>query len=150
MFDLWSTLQSISQYKYKSEPGVKSLMGWEGEGQGCVTLRLEKDKLFFTETGQFILSQNNHKVKTNNEFIWQYLAKNRIRLLHSRFGRDKQIELFELVYHTGTDSWESEQAYLCGDDIYSGKVIKNTHGIEFFWSINGPRKQEKLHYCYSR
>ncbi|GAM78611.1 hypothetical protein JCM19241_2016 [Vibrio ishigakensis] len=150
MFDLWSALQSIRQYKYESKPGEKSVMGWAGEGQGSVSLRLEKDTLFFTETGQFVLAQNGHKVETNNEFIWQKLSDTRIRLLHSRFGRDKQVELFELIYHSESDSWESEQAHLCGDDIYSSKVIKGEQGIEFFWSITGPRKQENLHYRYSR
>lgn len=150
MFDLWSALQSIGQYSYESKPGTKSVMGWAGVGHGSVSLRLEENILFFTETGQFVLAQNGHKVETNNEFIWQRLSDSRIRLLHSRFGRDQQVELFELVYNSESEQWESEEAHLCGDDIYSGKVIKGDQGIEFFWSITGPRKQENLHYRYSR
>ncbi len=150
MFDLWRALQSITQYSYESKPGTKSLMGWAGMGRGSVFLHLEENTLFFTERGQFILAQNKHKVETNNEFIWQRLSDNRIRLLHSRFGRDKQVELFELIYDSKSKNWKSEKAHFCGDDIYSGKVVKSKQGIEFFWFIKGPRKQENLHYRYSR
>ncbi|WP_261816718.1 DUF6314 family protein [Vibrio gallicus] len=150
MFDLWRTLHTITQYQYLSQPGKNSIMGWAGSGKGRVETQLNNDTIYFTESGEFILSQNGYKVETSNEFIWSRVSNTRIKLYHSRFGREQKVELFELVYDSDSKAWESEQAHLCGDDIYSGKVLESERGLEFFWTIAGPRKEENLHYYYSR
>jgi hypothetical protein len=130
-------------------------MGWKGEGEGTVTTTLSSssdsitdDKLYFHESGQFVLDANQYKLDTNNEFIWQRIDADRIRLFHSRFGRDNQVELFDLIPEPTTNQWVSEASHLCGDDLYSGSVAINNGQLEFIWQITGPRKDEHLHYIY--
>ncbi|OBT06655.1 hypothetical protein A9264_08780 [Vibrio sp. UCD-FRSSP16_10] len=151
MFDLWQQLQLINQYQYQSKPGEKSIMGWAGEGSGQVLIEKDHQQtLYFKEQGQFTLAQNGYTVETNNEFIWQRLSDNKIKLLHSRFGRENAIELFILSYDAESKQWISDSAHVCGDDLYSGIAIWSNNSIEFTWSISGPRKQENLHYRYTR
>jgi hypothetical protein len=130
-------------------------MGWKGEGEGTVTTTLSNssdsitdDKLYFHESGSFVLDANQYKLDTNNEFIWQRIDSDRIRLFHSRFGRDNQVELFDLIPEPTTNQWVSEASHLCGDDLYSGSVAINNGQLEFIWQITGPRKDEHLHYIY--
>ncbi|GEA51032.1 hypothetical protein VIN01S_18360 [Vibrio inusitatus NBRC 102082] len=151
MFDLWQQLQLINHYQYQSKPGDSSVMGWAGEGSGSVNIEMEgSDTLYFKEQGRFTLKQNGHTVDTQNEFIWHRLNASKIKLLHSRFGRENAVELFVLSYNTETKQWISDSAHVCGDDLYSGMAKWNNDSIEFNWSISGPRKQENLHYCYTR
>lgn len=152
MFDLWAELQLITQYQYESKPGPQSIMGWAGKGSGRVTIKYDSPTghLYFKEQGKFTLEQNDHCIETQNEFIWQRISNTRIRLFHSRFGRENKVELFDLVYDPPSDQWLSESAHSCGDDLYRGKAAGNNKSIDFCWSISGPRKQENLHYSYSR
>ncbi|MEZ9419271.1 hypothetical protein BCS96_15660 [Vibrio breoganii] len=151
MFDLWQQLQLINHYQYQSKPGANSVMGWAGEGSGSVNIEMEEtDTLYFKEQGRFTLEQNGHTVDTQNEFIWQRLDALKIKLLHSRFGRENAVELFVLSYNAVTKQWISDSAHVCGDDLYSGMAKWNNDSIEFNWSISGPRKQENLHYRYTR
>ena len=148
MFNLWNSLQLVTHYEYESTPGPDSMMDWAGAGAGTVNCDKSPERLYFKEHGQFTLAKSGRQVETQNEFIWQRLGDMRIKLSHSRFGRDKQVELFDLVYDPATDEWLSEAAHVCGDDLYSGKAIWTDGMIHFFWEISGPRKQEKLHYRY--
>jgi hypothetical protein len=150
MFDLWNSLQRITHYEYESTPGSKSVMGWEGHGSGSVTIDPDGSLLYFKETGRFTLTGNGYQMRTQNEFIWEQLSDTRIKLRHSRLGRDNQVELFDLVYNRPADQWLSESAHVCGEDLYSGKAESIADQIHFLWTISGPRKQENLHYCYAR
>ncbi|GAD90445.1 hypothetical protein VHA01S_043_00390 [Vibrio halioticoli NBRC 102217] len=151
MFDLWQELQKINHYHYQSQPGANSVMGWAGAGSGDVTCELEDQQtLYFKEAGQFTLQQNGYTVDTQNEFIWQRLNEHQIKLLHSRFGRNNAVELFVLSYHAQTQQWISDAAHVCADDLYSGTVQWQDEAVEFSWTITGPRKQENLHYRYTR
>ncbi len=130
-------------------------MGWKGTGQGVVNTNYESDfigsvddMLYFRESGTFVLDVNQHQLETNNEFIWHRVDAERIRLFHSRFGRDNQVELFDLIPQPSTNNWVSEASHLCGDDLYSGSVSLVDGKLEFIWQITGPRKDEHLHYIY--
>lgn len=152
MFNLWEQLKAITGYEYESAPGSDSVMGWEGSGAGAVTADDSEspDILYFSERGEFTLAAEGRTVETQNEFIWKRMGGECIKLSHSRFGRDKQVELFDLVYDHETDEWRSEAAHVCGDDLYSGSAKQVGGAIHFDWSISGPRKQEHLHYTYTR
>jgi hypothetical protein len=152
MFDLWNSLQLITRYEVESSPGSGSQMEWRGNGAGRVTVFTEEtaERLYFKEEGTFTLAQSGHRMNAHNEFGWERIGETRIKLSHSRFGRDQQVELFDLVYDDQTGEWRSEAAHVCGEDLYSGNAAWRDGHIEFFWSITGPRKQEHLHYIYSR
>lgn len=155
MFNLWQHLQHIKHYYYVSTPGPDSVMGWKGTGEGDVTTSYPRasensagEKLYFHESGSFELDANQYRLDTNNEFIWQRIDDGRVRLFHSRFGRDNQVELFDLIPQPSTNQWVSEASHLCGDDLYSGSVSLVEGQLEFIWQITGPRKDEHLHYIY--
>ncbi len=150
MFDLWQSLKKIQQFSYISTPGKKSIMNWAGAGEGSVTVSAEDDVLYFQEKGRFALTDSPKALEVQNEYIWQRIDERRIRLQHSRFGRDNIVDLFDLIYQPATDDWRSEEAHVCGDDLYTGKAYFVNHKIHFYWSIVGPRKDEHLYYCYSQ
>ena len=147
---LWEALRLTTRYQYRSQPGEKSVMGWAGKGQGKVNVSEEQDTLYFYEKGSFTLEQNGNQVSTQNEYIWKRISEDRIKLLHSRFGRDNTVELFDLIFDDASGKWKSETAHHCGDDLYSGHISIIDNEIQFNWSIIGPRKQENLYYCYTR
>jgi hypothetical protein len=151
MFDLWNSLLRVTHYECQSAPGMNSVMGWEGVGTGTVSVDCNESSstLYFTERGEFSFAANQRAVGTKNEWVWQRLSDQRIQLSHSRFGRDKQVELFDLVYQQPEELWLSEAAHICGDDLYSGKAAWFDGAVHFFWTISGPRKQENLHYRYT-
>ncbi|QHI68903.1 DUF6314 family protein [Tichowtungia aerotolerans] len=150
MFNLWNSLPPVTRYEYESTPGPDSAMGWKGFGSGTVDCDKSPELLYFKERGTFTLATGGRTVETQNEFIWQRLSSTRIKLSHSRFGRENPVTLFDLVYDPANDQWLSETAHVCGDDLYSGKAAWIDGAVHFSWSISGPRKQESLHYIYSR
>ena len=142
----------MTHYEYESIPGSGSQMGWAGIGRGQVSASTQSTPsvLYFKEQGEFTHAQSGQTLETQNEFVWEQISATCIRLSHSRFGRDRRVELFDLLYHSEADEWISKEAHVCGDDLYSGKAAWNNDTICFEWSISGPRKQENLYYKYTR
>ncbi len=150
MFDLWKQLQTITHYRFSSTSGKRSNMNWQGVGHGQVTTAQDgSDCLIFDESGEFCSTINTNTITTHNVFIWQKVTVECIRLSHARFGREHQVKLFDLVPNQKLNQWDSHLPHHCGDDIYSGNVLKTDSGLKFIWKITGPRKDEQLYYDYT-
>ncbi|MED7789242.1 DUF6314 family protein [Francisella sp. 19X1-34] len=146
--DLFSRLTKINYFEFEASSGEKSQTGWNGNARGNVTTKVEQDSIYFKEQGYFKLSNTDRETKIENEYIWQKIDSNRIRLSHARFGYNNLVTLFDLI-PKGQDAWHSENQHVCVDDLYSAKLHILDSGIELIWEISGPKKQEKIRYFYN-
>lgn len=146
--ELFSRLVKINYFEFESSSGEKSQTGWNGNAKGSVTIKVEQDLIFFKEQGRFKLNCNERETKIENEYIWQEIDSNRIRLFHARFGYDNLVTLFDLI-PKDKNSWYSEKQHVCVDDLYSAELYILNNTIELIWQISGPKKQEKIKYFYS-
>ncbi|MDK2778483.1 MAG: DUF6314 family protein [Pseudomonadota bacterium] len=142
---LWQRLQTTAAFSYTATPGPGSRTGWQGWGQGQVTVeRVSATELHFIEQGSFTL-HNGPAVEMHNRFIWQQ-SRGGVTLSHGRRG--EPVFLFELI-PAGDALWRSAQDHVCIDDLYSGNLTENANGFELIWHIHGPKKNEQLVYRYS-
>ena len=155
---LTAYLSSISNVTFRSRSGAGSRCGWSGEGSGTVTVALHDDgSLTFTENGLFRLDAHPadsdilspRPMAFHNVFRW-HLGEERIALSHERRGPDAAVRLFDLVIADREQEADfvSREAHLCGDDRYRARLTLLDQGFDLVWSIQGPRKNEQLHYHY--
>ena len=140
-------LKRICSFKFESFSGNSSLTKWSGKGKGKVSIRLDKDCIFFEENGFLQLDISEKQNKISNEYIWQQIDNKRISLSHARFGYNNKVKLFDLVYKD-ENLWQSDTDHVCGDDLYSAKLIILNDKIELIWQILGPKKEEIIKYQY--
>lgn len=141
---LWQRLQTTAGFSYISSPGPASQTGWQGSGQGRVTVeRQGSDELHFAEVGEFTLA-SGQTVVMHNRFIWQKRPSG-LALSHGRRG--EPVFLFELVPLT-EGVWRSVQDHVCIHDLYSGELTEKSGGFTLVWHIRGPKKDEQLFYHY--
>ncbi|QIW10972.1 DUF6314 family protein [Francisella sp. LA112445] len=146
--DLFSRLAKINCFEFESSSGEKSQTGWNGRAKGNVTIKVEQDSIYFKEQGRFTLSNTDRETKIENEYIWQKIDSNRIRLFHARFGYDNLVTLFDLI-PKDENTWHSENQHVCVDDLYAAELYILDNSIELIWQISGPKKQEKIRYFYN-
>ncbi|MED7820251.1 MULTISPECIES: DUF6314 family protein [unclassified Francisella] len=144
---LFSKLAKINYFEFESSSGEKSQTGWNGYAKGSVITKVEQDSIYFKEQGYFKLDKASREAKIENEYIWQKIDSNRIRLFHARFGYNNLVNLFDLV-PKDKDSWHSENQHVCVDDLYSAELSILDKSIELSWKIVGPKKNELIKYMY--
>lgn len=147
--DLFSQLTKINYFEFESSSGEKSQTGWNGSAKGSVTIKIEQDLIYYKEQGRLKLNCTERETKIENEYIWQKIDSNRIRLFHARFGYDNLVKLFDLIPKS-KGIWHSEKQHVCVDDLYSAELNILDNTIELIWKISGPKKQEKIRYLYIR
>ena len=88
-------------------------------------------------------------MEINNEWLWQR-SQQALVLSHVRRGRDCPVLLFELEASEKPSSLVTASPHLCGQDVYNAGATLNASGFAINWSIQGPKKDEKLAYSYYR
>ncbi|MBK2296936.1 DUF6314 family protein [Francisella philomiragia] len=146
--ELFSKLINIRHFKYESKSGKKSQTGWNGHGHGTVITHQKDNCIYFKEEGSFILDGSEKLINISNEYIWQKINSQRISLSHARFGYNNLVKLFDLI-HIDDNLWQSEQAHVCVDDLYSAQLYNLESEISLVWKISGPKKDELINYKYT-
>ncbi len=101
----------------------------------------------FFESGKFQPQGTESEVAFSNVYRW-ITATDRIRLLHERHGRDQPVWLFDLVPDSASHALTAAHPHICGSDHYTARLELNEEGFDLLWTIQGPRKDEFLHYSY--
>ncbi len=107
------------------------------------------NSLTFLESGRFRPEGAAESIAFHNVFRWTPQADT-IVLSHERRGIDAAVWLFDLVtadHEQGCDLI-SREAHLCGNDRYQARLTFMAQGFDLEWTIQGPRKDEHLHYRY--
>ncbi|WP_150465733.1 DUF6314 family protein [Francisella sp. SYW-2] len=146
--ELLSKLLNIRHFKYESKSGQNSQTGWNGDGYGTVITQQKDNCIYFKEEGYFILDSSNKPINISNEYIWQKINSQRISLSHARFGYNNLVKLFDLI-RIDDNLWQSEQAHVCVDDLYSAQLYNLESEISIVWKISGPKKDELINYKYT-
>lgn len=146
--DLFSKLLNIRHFKYESKSGKNSQTGWNGQGYGTVITPQKDNCIYFKEEGSFILDGSKKPINISNEYIWQKINSQRISLSHARFGYNNLVKLFDLIC-IDDNLWQSEQAHICVDDLYSAQLYNLENEISLVWKISGPKKDELIDYKYT-
>jgi hypothetical protein len=138
----------VSKLTFKARTKSKDEFGWDGKGQGDVTVTKEGNQLLFNEKGTW---QNKQGAKVNftNVFRWTF-DRNAgvISLEHLRRGVDYPVFLFDLAPSGGT-SLSSIDSHLCEGDTYFGQIHFDQYSLKLNWRVIGPKKNEELDYYYS-
>jgi hypothetical protein len=145
--NLFSYLQQIKSFEFISSSKGKSQTGWNGKGYGTVSTNVVNNQIFFKENGFFKLDISSQQTKVSNEYIWKQISPNKIKLSHARFGYKNAVTLFNLIKISDT-IWQSEEAHVCVDDLYSAKLEITSNSIKLEWGIVGPKKDEAIEYFY--
>ncbi|MDW5378151.1 DUF6314 family protein [Halomonas sp. HP20-15] len=129
-------------------PGSQS--GWAGRGNGTVEVETHADaSLTFTESGRFRLDGANASIAFRNVFRWTPQA-DAITLSHERRGAEAAVRLFELIpaEPDAAADWVAREAHQCVADRYRARLTLVETGFDLAWTIEGPRKNERLLYRY--
>ncbi|MGC3873619.1 DUF6314 family protein [Halomonas sp. GXIMD04776] len=143
-------LLSTSRVYFGSQPQPGSRSGWAGRGNGTVVAEAHADiSLTLTESGRFRLEGAAESIAFHNVFRWRFY-QDRISLSHERRGPEAAVWLFDLVAADHEQSCDliSREAHLCGRDRYRARLTFMDQGFDLEWTIQGPRKDEHLHYRY--
>lgn len=146
--NLFSSLQQVKSFKFNASAGINSATNWNGIGHGKVVTRIEDNQIFFKEEGSFSLENITKPTNIFNEYIWTKLSEDKLRLSHARFGYKNTVTLFDLIKISET-IWQSEEAHVCVDDLYSAELEITSNAIKLKWNIAGPKKDETIEYNYS-
>ncbi|WP_136064461.1 DUF6314 family protein [Modicisalibacter radicis] len=127
-----------------------SRSGWAGKGQGTVDVEEHADaSLTFSESGRFHLVGATESIAFRNVFRWTP-TQDAIALSHERRGAAAAVRLFELIPADPGDTadWVARDAHQCAADRYRARLTLAYDGFDLEWIIEGPRKNERLHYRY--
>jgi len=145
----WDKLMGITQLTFHAKTQSKEEKGWNGKGQGEVTIiKEDSNTLIFNERGVWQGKQGG-ELNFSNVFRWT-LDRNVgvISLEHLRRGRERPVFLFHLA-PSGKHSLSSVDPHLCGGDTYFGQIHFHHHHLRLNWRVIGPNKNEKIDYFYS-
>ncbi|MGY3928733.1 DUF6314 family protein [Aeromonas simiae] len=140
---LWHLLSQITAFTFQAGNGEGSRTDWNGRAAGQVVVTPWEGGLSFAESGQYT-TPHGQRLAMSNRYGWQR-GEQGIRLCHLRFGAP--VPLFELVPVTAR-RWQSREPHLCGADHYRAELVLTEQGFDVEWVITGPRKNERIAYCY--
>lgn len=133
------TVRFVSQSK---------IAGWNGEGVGVVVVASPAQSILtFTESGNW-QSSNGSKINFSNIFRWTLAGDETVGLEHLRFGPEHPVYLFDISPRSEIE-WASIEPHRCEKDVYSASLRVLESGIKMYWSIVGPKKNERIEYEYS-
>ncbi|WP_189515105.1 DUF6314 family protein [Kushneria pakistanensis] len=142
---LTECLKATRQLTFTATPGPRSSSDWAGQGNGEVLVSDDYPVLRFHEQGHFTHA-NGRRMAFNNVYRFEVM-EDRVELYHERRGPEDAVFLFPLIV-VEEHRLKSLSPHLCVRDLYSGELIMKDDGFDLTWTVNGPRKQEHIHYCY--
>ena len=150
MSDFWSILinSQISSFKSNTVSQNNSMTNWSGNGSGSVNIEISADQIYLTEIGRFNFD-NGKSIATENEYLFVKNLNNTISLSHTRFGRNKPVFLFDIIFAPESNKWLSIEPHLCVKDYYSCEIYTHCNNIHLNWQIIGPQKNESIKCIYS-
>ncbi|MFC0267975.1 DUF6314 family protein [Kushneria aurantia] len=131
---------------FSATPGARSSTDWAGRGYGEVQIKDDGTSVRFHEQGTF-QHASGREMPFRNVYRFD-IAERRLSLYHERFGATRAVFLFDMA-PMAEDRFESLAPHLCVRDLYSGALHIDGTGFDLIWSIEGPRKQERIHYRYT-
>lgn len=144
----WDKLLGITRLTFHAKTRSKEENGWNGKGDGEVTLKKEGPYcVIFQEKGSWQGKQAS-EVSFTNTFRWT-LDRTRgvISLEHLRRGTERPVFLFDLA-PSGQSSLSSVDSHLCEGDIYFGQIRFDRSSFRLNWRVIGPKKNEEIDYYY--
>ena len=139
----WARLSSVSRFTFESDGGPASQTGWDGEAVGAVEV-IERDGVIeYCETCRYT-PKGGGGMDLKNRYRWTLLPDG-VNLAHIR--RIEPVDLVTLVPVDGYTLVERTD-HLCGDDCYRLRIELKELGFDAIWTINGPRKNERIYYRY--
>lgn len=146
--DIWDQLVNISSVTLIAKSHSKSIVQWCRKGKGKVMVKNEASQLTFYEAGSWY-GDSEQLQNYSNCFRWTLNHHEKmISLEHLRLGEQKPVFLFHLI-PMKTNSLESLNPHLCGEDSYFGWVHYNPLFIQLNFKTIGPKKNEEVEYIYT-
>jgi hypothetical protein len=143
--ELWRRLGLITSLKFIATGPVAG--GWNGRGEGSVFVESQGNAvILFHETGAWWPDGGNSS-RFRNVFRWTRLDDGSLRLEHLRFGIEHAVYLFDLI-PASDNEWASALPHVCREDCYTAELHIAEMNLQLSWSIDGPRKREKINYHY--
>ncbi|QIL91208.1 hypothetical protein GNX18_16550 [Microbulbifer sp. SH-1] len=140
---LCERLKKVRAFSFNASNGPGSQTNWRGHGRGEVEVTSFGAHILFAERAKFT-DADGHKIDLQNTYRWTRCV-DFVRLEHLR--REEPVMLFNLVPVT-EHGFRHQSPHLCGEDTYTADLILHPDEIELIWQIDGPRKNERLHYHY--
>lgn len=160
-------LPLITRIALRSHSGPDSCCGWNGHGEGAVSVERAADgSLIFRESGTFTPAaaptgsdgaqhRSPPRLSFGNVLRWS-IDNDRIALAHQRFGASAEVALVDLVPAAADRPTDPEAdlvsatPHLCGQDGYEARLRLVNSGFDLIWRITGPAKDETLVHAYRR
>jgi len=119
----------------------------EGAGKGIVKAEKETEgSIIFFENGFF--ENLKGKFKSHNIYRWKFNeTAGNISLEHLRFGFERPVFLFTMIYHR-SGYWISESPYICGKDEYHAAMMIENSSAKLKWSIASEKQNQQIDYTY--
>ncbi len=144
---LWQRLGTVTTLDFRATSELDD-GGWNGRGEGQVTVEQEGTVIRFVERGTW-QTVTGETLTFRNTFRWTLLdGATRVKLEHLRFGEAHPVFLFDLV-GVETSVFESAAPHLCNADVYTGRLVLEETGFTLDWFIQGPKKEEHIRYRYA-
>ena len=119
-------------------------------GVGSASVEVHSDgpnDLRFRERGEWRIGPEKKAIPFSNSWHWNRAA-GQLTLAHERQGPDMPVQL--LHFDLSSDSQlHCSQPHLCGDDTYDAVLEFTRDGLRITWTIDGPKKKDRIVYLYT-
>lgn len=140
-------LEATRTLSFEATPGPGSTSDWSGQGQGVVQVTGRHPVIRFHESGVF-RHDSGRELPFRNVYRFE-IGETYLDLHHERRGAEESVFLFTLL-PVSDRRLESLNPHLCVRDLYSGTLSLDDEGFELLWRVEGPRKDERIRYRYTR
>jgi hypothetical protein len=137
-------LQVVRHFHFEACNGPGSGTDWSGTARGRVEVMTTDDRIVFVESGTYT-TPSGQAVPMANRYLWEHRG-GCIALSHLRHGAP--VFLFDLVPLGAEHRWSSRVAHVCADDHYRASLTENADALHLCWTIQGPKKNERIDYRY--
>ena len=142
--DVWALLRDVRSLRFDARS--EAATGWNGVGMGVVAVSEPGAGVVVFEESGVWESPGRAQVRFTNVFRWSIVGE-ALRLEHLRFGPDRPVFLFDMSPDEH-GNWQEISPHQCRDDCYTASLRIAGPQLLVSWSIQGPRKQESIHYTY--
>lgn len=138
MENIAKLFKSVNTLFFTSSSLYGSKMNWNYEGSGKTIVDYDINKIYFLDR----ITLDN-KLSYEDKKMWIYNNK-KFEFWHYRNNSYEKIFTF---YKDDTNTLITKE-YICGNDIYMGKLEINVENIIFMMEIKSDKKNELIKYKY--